>query len=96
MKKNKNNILTEDEWQEKYQPLASFDLYKDARKYLEEKLNITKEPNLYIWTLKDSDDGESLFIASGSRAVNNIGFYICKNKLQLDEDGEIPYIEVHI
>ena len=83
-------IITYEEWEEKYKPIKNkrgdiaFDTHNEEDiKFLRD--NQSKDA-LNIWTLVDSDDGESLFIDPGYRFVNRLEYYITEVSRENKDD----------
>ena len=92
MSQSQTRTLTEDEWAEKYKPVAnrlstnaSWEGWDEQdpdtgvlfETYGEEQEYVFGLDNHFVWTLKEDDDGHP-YITNGYKVVNRLGFFVCR------------------
>ncbi len=85
-----SEFYTYDDWEKKFQPIPNHITKSDNlafETYGEEVDYVWEQPNEYVWTEVDGDEGT--YIISGKHYVNRIQYYITTNPWT-DEYTEVP------
>ena len=86
-----SEFYTYDDWVEKFQPipnkLTKYENIIHFETYGEEVDFVFEQPNEYVWTEVDGDDGT--YIIAGKHFVNRIHYYVTTNPYT-DEFTEVP------
>lgn len=86
-----DTVMPLEDWEDRFEPIKEyggdklFPLYKDARKYAEDRFD--NKPYQHIWSIVDGEDG-NLILLNGYHMCNVLDYIVCKIPWGLGEDND--------